>query len=317
MRCLTLLALICLAATGCSRQEPAPLRIGTNIWPGYEPLYVARHLGYLQANQVRLVEFTSTSQILRAFRHGAIDAACATLDEALLLAEESADVRIVLVFDISHGADVIMAKPVIANLQELKGRRIGAETTALGAYVLMRALQISGLTREDVQIVPLEVSEHEAAFKQGDVDAVVTFEPTRTNLRNFGARQIFDSSQIPGEIVDVLVVRSGYLKAHPQVVAHVLSGWYLTLGYLRAHPQDAARIAATRMGSTPEEFLASLEGLRFPDATETRRMLTGRAPSLLGNARALADVMRQHGLLQRNVEVRSLFDEHAIDHALP
>lgn len=317
-RLLTLMVvLLCMAGAACSRPEPSPLRVGTNIWPGYEPLYVARHLGYLDTNQVRLVEFTSTSQILRAFRNGAIDAACVTIDEALLLAQEAADVRLVLVFDISNGADVIMAKPGIADLKDLKGRRVGAETTALGAYVLMRALQSSGLTPRDVQIVPLEVSEHESAFKRGDVDAVVTFEPTRTKLRNFGARQVFDSSEIPGEIVDVLAVRSQYLQAHPDAVEHLLQGWYRTLNYMKEKPQDAARIAAARMGSTAEEFLASFEGLRLPDATETRRMLTGDPPLLLKNAQALADVMREHGLLQKEVEIQSLFDERAINRVLP
>lgn len=309
--------LICLAGAGCSRQEPSPLRVGTNIWPGYEPLYVARHLGYLDANQARLVEFTSTSQILRAFRNGAIDAACVTLDEALLLAQEASDVRLVLVFDISNGADVIMAMPEITDLKDLKGRRVGAETTALGAYVLMRALQYSGLTPEDVQIVPLEASEHETAFKQGDVDAVVTFEPTRTKLRNFGARQVFDSSRIPGEIVDVLAVRSQYLQAHPEAVEHLLQGWYRALDYMKEKPQDAARIAAVRMGSTAEEFLASLDGLRLPDAKETRRILMGHPPLLLKNAQTLADLMREHGLLQKEVEIQSLFDERAINRVLP
>lgn len=309
--------LLCLLGAGCSRQESHPLRVGTNIWPGYEPFYVARHLGYLDANQARLVEFTSASQILRAFRNGAIDAACLTLDEALLLAQDAADVRLVLVLDISNGADAIMAKPEIADLRGLKGRRVGAETTALGAYVLMRALQSAGLTPQDVHIVPLEVSEHETAFKRGEVDAVVTFEPTRTKLRSFGARQIFDSRLIPGEIVDVLAVRSQYLQAHPQAVEHLLRGWYRALDYLKEKPQDAARIATARMGSTAEEFLASLDGLRLPDAKETRRLLTGQPPALLKNAQMLADLMREHELLQKEVEVQSLFEPRAIDRVLP
>ena len=44
---------------------------------------------------------------------------------------------------------------------------------------------------------------------------MVTYEPVRTKLKSAGARQIFDSSLIPGEIVDVLVVRTSYLAASP------------------------------------------------------------------------------------------------------
>ena len=309
--------LLCFAGAGCSREEATPLRVGTIVWPGYEPLYVARHLGYLDEKQVRLAEYTSTSEILRAFRNGAIDAGCLTLDESLRLAQEVPDLRLVLVMDISHGADVIMAKPEIASVKDLKGRRVGAETTALGAYVLLRALQISGLTREDVEIVPLDGSEHEAAFKQGSIDAVVTFDPARAKLRAFGARQIFDSTQIPGELVDVLAVRGAYVQAHPETVQHLLRAYYRERGYSNENPKEAARISAIREKTTPEEFLTSLESLRLPDAKESRQMLMGSPPALLKNAQALAAVMREQGLLSKDVNAQTLFDEQALKRVFP
>src|SRR6202022_307237 len=156
----------------------------------------ARELGYWNADQARLVEYASTSETIRAFRNGTIDGGMMTLDEALLGTEDAADIRVVMVADVSNGADVILAKPEFGGMKDLKGHRIGAETTALGAYVLLRALQLSGLTREDVEIVPLEFSEDEAAFTHGIVDAVVTYEPTGKKLRNAGVQQIFDTNQI-------------------------------------------------------------------------------------------------------------------------
>ncbi len=313
----TMVLALSLATAGCTQPEPAPLRIGSVVWPGFEPLFVARNLGYLDSNEVRLVEYTSATQILSAYSNGTIDAGCLTLDEAILLAQEVPDVRVVLVFDISNGADVIMAKPEITSLKELKFHRVGAETTALGAYVLARALQIAGLTRQQVMIVPMDASEHESGFKQGRVDAVVTYEPTRTKLRNYGARQIFDSTQIPGEIVDVLVVRKSYLDANPEVVKRLLRDWYRALEYFKDKPQDAARIAARRVGSTPEEFLASLDGLKLPDARQARHLLVGQPPALLKTAQALSAVMREQSLLQKKVNPELLFDQNELTRVLP
>ncbi|MEP6668123.1 MAG: ABC transporter substrate-binding protein [Chthoniobacter sp.] len=302
---------------GCSRKEPVPLRVGSQTWPGYEPFYVARHLGYLDEKEVRLMEYTSTSEILRAFGNGAIDAGLITLDEALLLAQDAPDVRLVLVTDFSNGADVIMAKPEFASLKDLKGHRVGAETSALGAYVLLRALQLSEMKAEDVEIVPLEFAEHEAAFKKGSVDAVVTYEPTRTKLRDFGARQIFDSTQIPKEIVDVLVVRAAYLEAHPETVKHLLQAYYRGRVYFKEQPLEAARIAAARAKISPDEFLSSLDGLLLPEAEESRRMLTGQPPLLLKNTQTLAAVMREKGLLRKDVDSKALFDESMLARVLP
>jgi NitT/TauT family transport system substrate-binding protein len=278
---------------------------------------VARHLGYLDGKLVRLPEYTSTSEIIRAFGNGAIDAGLMTLDEALLLAQDAPDIRLVLVTDFSNGGDVIMAKPGFTSLKDLKGRRVGAETSALGAYVLMRALQLAEMKPEDLEIVPLEFAEHEIAFKDGSVDAVVTYDPTRTKLRNFGARQIFDSSQIPREIVDVLVVRDAYLQAHPDTVKHLVQGYYRGRAYLKEKPQEAAKIAATRAKISPEEFLSSLDGLLLPDANESRRMLMGQPPALLKNAQTLAAVMREKGLLRKDVDLKSLFDGRTLARILP
>lgn len=240
-----------------------------------------------------------------------------TLDEALLLAQDAPDLRIVLVTDFSNGADVIMAKPEFASLKDLKGHRVGAETSAMGAFVLMRALQLSGMKPQDLEIVPLDFSEHEAAFKEGKVDAVVTYEPTRTKLRNFGARQIFDSTQIPKEIVDVLVVRDAYLQEHPTTVKHLVEGYYRGRAYLKDHPQEAAKIAATRAKISPEEFLSSLDGLLLPDADESRRMVLGQPPAMLKSAQTLAAVMREKGLLRQDVDTAALFDGRTLARVLP
>ena len=98
----------------------------------------------------------------------------------------------------------MLARPELKELKDIKGRRVGVESGALGAYVLARALQIAGLNRTDISVVSIPVPEQEQAFQGRRVDAVVTMEPNRTRLLAQGARQLFDSSQIPGEIVDVL-----------------------------------------------------------------------------------------------------------------
>ncbi|HSC22240.1 MAG TPA: hypothetical protein VLG08_00885, partial [Casimicrobiaceae bacterium] len=70
-------ALACIACiasiAGCVRLPDPVLRIGTNVWIGSEPLYLARDLGRLDPNVVQLVEYPSASEVLRAFRNEAID----------------------------------------------------------------------------------------------------------------------------------------------------------------------------------------------------------------------------------------------------
>jgi NitT/TauT family transport system substrate-binding protein len=283
------------------------LRVGSTQWPGFEAFFVARDQRFWRDNQIKLLEYTSTSELTRAFRNGTVDAGLLTLDEALRLAEDVPGIRVILITDVSNGADVVMAKPGFHRMRDLKGHRIGAETTGLGAYVLSRALELSGMTREDVEILPLEFSEQESAFERGSVDAVVTYEPLRTKLTNAGAQQLFDSTQIPGEIVDVLVIRKSYLEGSPDTEHLLFQAFYRSQRYAQDHPAEFLRIASAREGVTPEEFRRSMTLLRVPDAAEGPAMFAGTPSTLQKQAKSLADLMIDKKLLRGPVDVDAMF----------
>lgn len=283
------------------------LLLGTNVWPGYEPLYLARSLGYFDESSVRLVECSSASQVLMAFRNRTIDAAALTLDEVLLLKERGHDVRVILVTDISHGGDVILAKSEVKQLSDLHGGSVGVEHTALGAYVLARALQTAGMSVEDVNIVPLEVDEQEPAFVAGEVDAVVTFDPVRSRLLAAGAIQLFDSTQMEGEIVDVLAIRANALANNTKKVDLLLRGWFRGVAYLHDNPDEAITHMVGRLKLPPPDVLSCFDGMILPDWEQNVSLLNGTRPPLAEVAERLATTMRQEKLLQGNIDVSGLF----------
>lgn len=307
--CIWLSLLCVLCFTGCTQERRTPLRLATNVWTGYEPLYLARSLGYFKESTVRFYEMTNASDVLTAFRNRTIDVAALTLDEALLLIQDGIDARIVLVTDISNGADVIVAHPTIKSTRDLKGKRVGVESMALGAYVLSRALDKAGLTPRDVTIVPVAAQEHEHAYAAGKIDAVVTFEPSKTKLLALGGRIIFDSSQIPNEIIDVIVVRADILQSKSGQLKDLEEGWFKALEYLRKNPADATQRMGKREGITGAQFSDGLKGLIIPDENENKRLLSG---ALLLPARRLAEVMLQGKLLSKPVDPERLLTQKAV-----
>ena len=181
-----LTATILLAA--CTQESQQKLFVGTNIWPGYEPGYIAESQGLYKTGQIQMRQFSSATEVLRAFQNDSIHVAALTLDEALQLAQNDPEVVVFLVADISDGADVIMAKPSISNVSELKGKTIAAEGTALGAFVISRALQIANVDPQSVTIESITVDESLVAYEKNRIDAVVTFEPFRSQLIRQGAK---------------------------------------------------------------------------------------------------------------------------------
>jgi NitT/TauT family transport system substrate-binding protein len=309
---IAVVTLCAIVLASCTKHE-SPLRVAVNLWPGYETLYLARSLGYYDNTPIRLVDYPSGTEEVRAYRNGEIEAAGISIDQALVLAATNPEVKIVVVMDFSNGGDVILGKPEIKNLQALKGRSVGVESTALGAFVITRALEKQGMSPKDIKIISLGVSEHERAFKQGMVDAVVTFGAPRTKLLAAGAKQLFDSSQIPGEIVDVLIVREDAIDQQPKAVQALVDGRFRALDYLKKNPQDAASRIAPRTGITPEQFLESLKGLSSPNLQENQKLLGKTDPSLLKGVQRLSQVMSDNKLLPKAVDPAPLLDAKLVN----
>jgi NitT/TauT family transport system substrate-binding protein len=305
-RCLLACAAMPLALVGCVREPEAALRIGTNVWIGSEPIYLARELGRLDPAVVQLVEYPSASEVLRAFRNEAIDGMVISLDELFGLAADGLQPRIIVVVDVSNGADVVVGRRGMRTMRDLKGKSVAVESSALGAFVLSRALTLNGMQASDVDVVHLESNEQPSAFEKGQVDGAVTFDPYRTQLLRAGARTLFDSAQIPGEIVDLLAVRANVVDKQPKAIHALLVGWFSALDYMKVDPGDAARRMGIRQQTTGEQFLEAQRGLHIPNRDENLRMLGGATPELVVTGRRLMALMVEAKLLRTELKIEDL-----------
>ena len=295
-----------LSLAGCTREPQSPLRIGTNVWIGCEPLYLARELGRLDPTVVQLVEYPSASEVHRAYRNQAIDGMVISLDELFGIAADGLQPRIILVVDVSHGADVVVGRAGMKTIRDLKGKSVAVESSALGAFVLSRALALNGMQASDVTVVHLESNEQPTAFEKGQVDAAVTFDPYRAQFLRAGAATLFDSTQIPGEIVDLLAVRANVIENHPDAVRALLAGWFDAIDYMKKDPRDAARRMGIRQQTSGEQFQQALQGLRIPSRDENLKMLGGATPELAVTGRRLMALMVEAKLLRTEFNIESL-----------
>jgi NitT/TauT family transport system substrate-binding protein len=291
---------------GCMRAPEAALRIGTNVWIGSEPLYLARELGRLDPAAIQLVEYPSASEVLRAFRNEAIDGMVISLDELFGLAADGLSPRVVLVVDVSNGADVVVGRRGMRSMLDLKGKSVAVESGALGGFVLSRALALSAMQPSDVNVVHLESNEQPTAFEKGRIDGAVTFDPYRSQFLRDGAVTLFDSRRIPGEIVDLLAVRASVLDAAPKAVLALLNGWFDALDYMRRNQKDAARRMGIRQQTSGEQFLEALKGLHVPSRGENLQMLAGPAPTLAVTGRRLMALMVEAKLLRSAFDIETV-----------
>jgi len=289
----------------CGAEPLPPMRVGAVLWPGNESLFYAASRGYLVARDFRMVEISGASDTIRALRNGTIDAASLTLDEVVRAMQDGADPVLLLLLDESHGADAVLARPGLASLADLRGRRIGLQVNSVGAYLLRRALDVGDVRSDEVQIVNVAPELHLASLERGDVDAVATAEPFRSQLLGRGAIELFNSQEIPGEIADVLVVRRDYLEAHPQRAADLHHAWHQAR--LRAATADSVAGASARLGLSEPAFATMLAGLTIFDAPETEAVWQKQRERLLVDMTFIQARLAEAGLISKRVPIEPLF----------
>lgn len=306
---LKLLLLCQLALILCACSEEPILHIGSNRWPGYEPVYLARDLAAFNRNEINLVELPSTTDVMQFLRNGYLEGGMLTLDEAITLIADAVPLRIVLVMDISHGADTLLVQPGIKGFDDLKGKRVGVELSALGALMLESVLEVAGLDKQQIQVVPLTADQQEDAFRNGKVDAVITFEPIRSHLLAHDAVEIFNSSQIPGRIIDVLAVREEVTQSHPGQLKKLLAGYFAARHFTSREPTAAVAKMSLRQGVDAATLQTAFTGLVFPDIQENHAWLGMGGTKLIDTATKLTILMAQHKLIAQIPDLSGLADD--------
>ena len=282
--------------------------MGVNAWVGYDPLVLARDRGLVDARRLQVVELASAAEVQRSLRNGLLDAAALTLDEVLRMNRAGMDLRVVAVLDESAGADAVMALPRIASPAQLRGEFVAVEDASVGTLLLQRMLQGAGLQRADIVVVNMEAGQHLRALQEGRVAAAVSYAPVTGPMFDAGYVRLFDSAQIPGEIVDVLAVRREVIAQRPQAVDALLRAWDAGLRQLQADPARAAAQLARGTDISPADYTEVLRGLRFVPLAESARWLDGPAPALREGAARVGQALVELGALGAPPALDGLID---------
>ena len=168
------------------------------------------------------------------------------------------------------------------------------------------------MTVEQIKVKHLSADKHEAAFENGEIDAIVTFEPVRTKLLTLGAREIFSSKDIPGEIVDVMVVNNNAIKKHEKQIHTVIQGWFKALDDLHNKPEQSADVISQRQKISSQQVLMSYNGLKLPSISENKILLGAPDRLLQKNIRRMKEIMINEKLLRPGIPVSNLVSDRFI-----
>ena len=202
----------------------------------------------------------------------------------------------------------MVARPEIRQLADLRGKVIGAETSALGALVLAKVLNAGRTTGARRRNPPNALEGHLDAWRSGRLDALVSYEPTAGRVLAAGAHRLIDSRQFPETIFDVLAIRQDAIERHAGAIKTLIGGHFRGLRQLRHNPQDTAYRIGSHLGLPGDDALQAFHGLHLPGLAQNKSLLTANG-RLAAVGRELSSLMLAGGLLSKTDDLHGLISD--------
>jgi len=230
--------------------EKTSFNIAWSIYVGWMPWDYADQSGILKkwatkyGIKIKLTQVNDYVESMNQYTAGTFDGCVMTnMDMLTIPAAGGVDSTALIVGDFSNGNDGVVLKGRGQKLEDIKGRKINLVELSVSHYLLVRALTSVGMRERDVKIVNTSDADVVAAFATPASTAVVAWKPQLAAiLAAPDAQLVFDSSKIPGEIMDLMVVNTATLKANPKLGKALVGAWYETLAVM--FKGDAAAKAA-------------------------------------------------------------------------
>lgn len=303
-----LLACVCVLAAGpaAAAEAKQKFRVAWTIYVGWVPWDYGAHAGIVKkwadkyGIEIEVVQLNDYVESINQYTAGAFDGCVMTNMDALTIpAAGGVDSTALIVGDFSNGNDgiILKGKPALA---AIKGQSVNLVELSVSHYLLARALESIGAAEKDVTVVNTSDADIVSAAAADDVTAVVTWNPQLSEiLKAPDTHRVFDSSQIPGEIIDLMVVNSETLAANPAFGKALVGAWYEILA-LMARDDEAGEAARTAMAKTSGTDLAGFDS----QLATTRMFWTAseavgftQSPELQATMVKVANFSFEHGLL--------------------
>lgn len=240
-------------------------KVAWSIYVGWMPWDYANNAGIVKkwadkyGIDIEVVQINDYVESINQYTAGAFDGCVMTNMDALTIpAASGVDSTALIVGDFSNGNDAIILKGK-KSLADIKGQNVNLVELSVSHYLLARGLESVGLSEKDIKVVNTSDADMVAVYATDKVTAVTTWNPLVSEiLKQPGSNKVFDSSAIPGEIIDLMVVNTDTLKKNPKLGKALTGAWYEIMAVMSGNDKKAIA-ARTSMGKASATDLAGYD----------------------------------------------------------
>lgn len=246
-------------------------KIAWSIYTGYMPWPYLEHAGILAkwadkyGIKIELVQVNDYVESINQYTAGQFAGVTGTTMDALTIpAAGGVDTTVLILGDYSNGNDGIVLKGKGKTMADLKGKKINLVQYSVSHYMLARAFEKYGVKTEDVKLQNIADADFIAAFQTNDVDAVVAWNPAFIEIEKMpDVSVVYKSTEMPGELLDILMVNTKTLKESPELGKALVGAWLEALEVVKSKDEKARKFMAELSGTTIESFNSQVDTTAF------------------------------------------------------
>ncbi|HHB81426.1 MAG TPA: lipid kinase, partial [Aliiroseovarius sp.] len=293
------------AVSPVAAEEKTEFKLAWSIYVGWMPWGYLEDSGIMDkwaekyGISVDIVQINDYVESINQYTAGAFDGVSATnMDTLSIPSGGGVDTTALIVGDYSNGNDAVILKGE-GSLADLKGKPVNLVELSVSHYLLARGLDSVGLSEADLGgVINTSDADMIAAYATKSVEAVVTWNPLVSEIigSNPDATNVFDSSKIPGEILDLMVVNTETLADNPAFGKAVAGAWYEVMSLMAAGDEATLSAMAEASGTDLAGYKAQLAATQmFYDPAEA--VSQAASPDLPGTMTAVANFLFDKGIL--------------------
>ena len=295
------------AATPSFAAGRKDFKVCWTIYAGWMPWGYAKTQGIVSkwakkyGITVDVVQLNDYIESINQYTAGKFDGCAMTNMDALTIpATGGVDTTALIVSDYSNGNDGVLIKGNGKKLADLKGQSINLVELSVSHYLLARGLETVGMSERDIKVVNTSDADISAAFATPSVHNAVTWNPMLAQLKaQPNVTEVFDSSRIPGEIMDMMAVNTKTLQDNPALGKALTGAWFEMMQLMHGDSADS-RAALTSMAKASGTDLAGYKAQLSTTAlfyTPQQALDFATSPNLPKIMTRVAQFSFDHGLL--------------------
>jgi NitT/TauT family transport system substrate-binding protein len=316
-----LLAALLITAPLAPAHAEKTFKIAWSVYTGYMPWPYAEHAGIIEkwakkyGIKIEVTQINDYIEAINQYTGGKFDGVTSTIMDGLTLpAVGGVDTTVLIVCNHSKGNDGIVLKGAGKTMADLKGKKVNLVQYSISHYMLDLAFKKHGVDPKDVKVQNISDADFVAAFHTPDVDAVVAWNPGYSELKKLkDVSIVFDSKEIPGDLVDGFLVNTKTLSENPELGKALTGAWFEAMDIIKSTGEEsekARKFMAELSGTTVESFNSQVDTTEFYDPATSAA--SARSPEMAQAMEQIRTFTFDNALMGNDAKTRD-----AIGIALP